>query len=331
VRKTRRDIARVFASGCIERIDVRPLRNRFAAPHRPHVLVRHVQSKSKSLARSRRYVVGGLRVLIYVCLAFLAGVAFLYFRQHSMLYRPRPYDASYAHALPPDGIELNFKTIAGKQVAFYLPRNRGPNLPKRIWVAFCGNGSLALDWTWLIAQDSNSGDAFLLIDYPGYGKSEGYATIGSTRAAADKALAALASHLGVNENEIEPRLSAIGHSWGSAVTLDFATHHKVQRIVLISVYTTLREEAAMAVGGLLSHLLVENYDNRACLRQLSRRSSPPRIAIFHGTNDDIIPVRMGQELGEDFPAMVTFHPVAGADHSSVIGKAAAEILSAMND
>jgi hypothetical protein len=29
--------------------------------------------------------------------------------------------------------------------------------------------------------------------------------------------------------------------------------------------------------------------------------------------------------------MVTFHPVAGADRISVIGKAAAEILPAMND
>jgi predicted esterase len=76
----------------------------------------------------------------------------------------------------------------------------------------------------------------------------------------------------------------------------------------------------MVVGGPLSHLLVENYDNRARLRALSRRSSPPRIAIFHGTNDDIIPVRMERELGERFPTMVTFHLVAGADHISVIGK-----------
>jgi hypothetical protein len=40
---------------------------------------------------------------------------------------------------------------------------------------------------------------------------------------------------------------------------------------------------------------------------------------------------MGRELGERFPTMVTFHPVAGADRISVIGKAAAEILTAMND
>ena len=39
----------------------------------------------------------------------------------------------------------------------------------------------------------------------------------------------------------------------------------------------------------------------------------------------------GRELGKRFPTMVTFHPVADADHISVIAKAAAEILTAMND
>jgi uncharacterized protein len=247
-----------------------------------------------------------------------------------MLYHPRPYGAAYAQAWPKDGVELNFITFTGKQVAFYLPHGGNSRLPNRIWVAFCGNGSLALDWTWLIAQDRSPGDAFLLIDYPGYGKSAGYATVGSTRVAADNALDALASHLGVREKEIESRLNAIGHSWGSAVALDFATRHPVQRVVLISVFTTLREEAALVVGGPLSHLLIENYDNRACLRELSRRSPPPRIAIFHGTNDDIIPIRMGRELAESFPEIVIFHPIEGGDHITVVAKAAPKILGAMN-
>jgi uncharacterized protein len=206
-----------------------------------------------------------------VCLAFLLLVGSLYFRQHSMLYHPRPYDASYADALPQDGAELHFTTIAGKQVAFYLRTESTDGLPKRIWVAFCGNGSLALDWAWLLAQNRQSRDAFLLIDYPGYGKSEGYATIATTRTAADNALDALAAHLGVNEREIESRLDVIGHSLGTAVALDFATHHPVGHIILISVFTTLREEATTIFGGPLSHLLVENYDNRATLRELARR------------------------------------------------------------
>jgi pimeloyl-ACP methyl ester carboxylesterase len=202
-------------------------------------------------------------------------------------------------------------------------------LPKRIWVAFCGNGSLALDWTWLIAQDRQAGDGFLLIDYPGYGKSEGYATIASTRAAADKALDALANHLHVSQGELESRLNLIGHSWGTAVALDFATRHRVQHAILIAVFTTLREEAATMVGKPLSYLVIENYDNRAALRKLTWRSPPPTIDIFHGTDDDIIPIRMSRELAETFPSIVKFHLITGGDHISVIDKAADEILAAM--
>jgi uncharacterized protein len=261
----------------------------------------------------------------------LAGIGALYFRQHSMLYHPRSYAANYATALSPDGIELSFNTVAGKQTAFYLPRGEGEHLPKRIWVAFCGNGSLALDWTWLISRDQNSGDSFLLVDYPGYGKSAGYATIATTRAAADGALGALAAHLHVSQDQVESRLSVIGHSWGTAVALDFATRHPVQRAVLISAFTTLREEGATVVGELLSHVLIENYDNRACLRRLARRSPPTRVEIFHGTDDEVIPFRMGRELSEQFPAFVKFHPIEGADHVGVLEQAPDEILAAMND
>lgn len=247
-----------------------------------------------------------------------------------MLYHPRPYDARYANFLPPDGVELSFQTGASKQVAFYLPRGLGRQMPQRLWIAFCGNGSLALDWTGLIAKDRHSGDTFLLIDYPGYGKSEGYATIGSTRAAADGALEALAKHLETTPDKLEPLLSVLGHSWGTAVALDFAARHSVQHIVLIAVFTDLREEAALVVGGPLSYLLSENYDNRLRLRELARRSPPPRVEIFHGTSDDIIPVRMGRELAESFPAFVKFHPVEGGDHLSPLFTATDEILAAMN-
>jgi hypothetical protein len=57
---------------------------------------------------------------------------------------------------------LQFKTNTGRQTAFYIPPHNGSSVPDRIWVAFCGNGSLALDWLPLTARDQSSGDAFLL-------------------------------------------------------------------------------------------------------------------------------------------------------------------------
>jgi uncharacterized protein len=266
-----------------------------------------------------------IRTVLGVCLLLLVAVSLLYFRQHSMVYHPRPYDESYVYALPGDGQEINYTVGAAKYCAYYLPGGKSP--PKRIWLAFCGNGSLALDWTSILRDYPWNGDAFLLIDYPGYGKNGGYATIGSTRASTEAALKALAEQLHRTEDQLN--LCAIGHSLGSAVALDFSARHKVGRVVLIAPFTTLREEAATLVGGWVSRLLIESYDNRANLTQTRKRNPHAQVAIFHGTNDEVIPVRMGRELAREFP-FVEFLAVENADHVSVLNHAHDKIIAWMD-
>ena len=263
--------------------------------------------------RNRSFTRKILRAVIAVGVIFLAALSILYFRQHSMVYHPRPYDESYAYALPADGVEINYTLSGAKYSAFYLFRGKSP--PNRIWLAFCGNGSLALDWTTILRDYPWNGDAFLLIDYPGYGKNGGYATIASTRASADAALSALAKRLDQEEDQL--KLCAIGHSLGAAVALDFAARHEVERIVLIAPFTTLREEAATMVGGWISRLLIESYDNRANLAEAMKRNSNARVAIFHGADDDVIPARMGRDLAREFP-FAEFFAVENADHVSVL-------------
>src|SRR5437588_6743479 len=153
-----------------------------------------------------------IRTVAGVCGLSLIALSILYFRQHSMVYHPRLYDNSYAYALPASGVEINYTVAGGKYVAYYIPGSQ--KLPRRLWLGFCGNGSLALDWTTILRDYPWNGDAFLLIDYPGYGKNAGYATIASTRVSADAALNALAKHLPQKEDEL--RLCAIGHSLGAA-------------------------------------------------------------------------------------------------------------------
>jgi pimeloyl-ACP methyl ester carboxylesterase len=267
-----------------------------------------------------------IRFLAGVFVLLLIALSILYFRQHSLVYHPRPYDDSYAYALPADGVEINYAVANAKYVAYYVPGMKPK--PDRLWVAFCGNGSLALDWTSVLKQYPPNGDAFLLIDYPGYGKNAGYATIASTRLSADAALKATTERLQTDEDQLP--LCAIGHSLGAAVALDFAVNHRVQKIVLISPFTTLREEAASIFGGWVSRLLIESYDNRKNLADAVKRNPAARFAIFHGTDDEVIPVRMGRALAREFP-FVKFFAVEGADHVSVLNHAHDDIINWMTN
>jgi pimeloyl-ACP methyl ester carboxylesterase len=242
-----------------------------------------------------------------------------------MVYHPRPYDESYAYAFPANGVEINYTVATAKYCAYYIPATAP--LPKRLWIAFCGNGSLALDWTTVLREYPGNDDAFLLIDYPGYGKNGGYATIASTRASAGAALKALSERLKLSEDQLT--VCTIGHSLGSAVALDFATHHRVQKVALIAPFTTLREEAATMLGGWIARLLIESYDNRANLAEIAKRNPGARVAIFHGTRDEVIPVRMGRELAREFP-FVEFFAIQGADHVSVLNHAHDKIIDWMN-
>jgi len=263
-------------------------------------------------------------------LCLLGLVALIYFKQHSMIYHPRSYDPSYVQALPENGEEISYILPFGKQTAFYVPARNNGELPARLWIAFCGNGSLALDWTTIRGGYPNSNDAFLLVDYPGYGKCEGYASITSMRASSDAALNTLAKRLGLSEEGLAPRVCTIGHSLGSAVAIDFAARRRTQRVVAISPFTTLREEAACIIGGPLSYLLIESYDNRSGIREIRKRNPEAKIAIFHGTCDEVIPVRMGRKLARNFP-FIDFFAVDGANHVGVLSKGHDKIIQWMNN
>jgi pimeloyl-ACP methyl ester carboxylesterase len=271
--------------------------------------------------RGRYLLRWSLRIVAFFLLCLVGLAALVYFRQHSMIYHPRPYDASYARSLPPSGVEIEYSLLGAKQTAYYIP-GRDP-VPQRLWIAFCGNGSLALDWTTALRGYPRNGDAFLLVDYPGYGKNSGYATIDGMRASTEAAVSKVCERLHLAEEQLP--LAVLGHSLGAAVALDFAAHHRVERIVLIAPFTTLREEAAGVVGGPLSHLLIENYDNRKNLAGASRRNPGLGVAIFHGTNDDVIPVAMGRELARKFP-FAQFFPIEGAGHVSVLTLARDQII-----
>jgi pimeloyl-ACP methyl ester carboxylesterase len=270
------------------------------------------------------------RSVLYLLVIVGAFVALLLFAQHSLIYHPRRYADGFERLLPAGTMQLEYRTDAGKQLAFYLPPRSGAALPRNVWVTFSGNASVALDWLVLAERSRARDDAFLLIDYPGYGRSEGRASIASTRASADRAITTLAERLQISGDELRSRLNVVGLSLGAAAALRFAGDHPVHRVALIAPFTTLREVAAALFTRPISWLLLENYDNRARIAELALRNPPPRVAIFHGTADTLIPATMGRELAESAPEIVEFFPIEGGTHDTVFSVAADQIVAWMS-
>lgn len=269
------------------------------------------------------------RLLRLVAIAILTPVIFLLSCQSSLIYHPNPYRAGYETMLrQAKGVRVAFNTSQGKQTAFYVPPRPATNgLPQTVWLCFGGNGSLALDWLHFTeAWDDRF--AYLLVDYPSYGDCEGKPTPGHIRDSGKAAVTALAKHLSATPQDLQPRLAVLGHSLGCAASLMAADDLDVRRGVLISPFTSMTEMGRIVLGWPLCYLNMHRFDNRRTLSRVVKREGA-RFVIFHGTNDEVIPMSMGQELAAAHPQAVMFHAVPRAHHNDILALISAQIGESM--
>lgn len=260
-------------------------------------------------------------------LLFAALAALLVLAQRRMIYFPRAYPADLD--LPAAVMVLEFRTAEGLQTAFYLP----PAAPaadgrSSLWLVCGGNGALALDWLELLSDFPDPTAAFLLLDYPGYGRSQGRPGPEAIREAIEQALVALAARLGRPLPALTANLKGLGHSLGAAAVLLYASRHPIKQLVLIAPFTSLKEMAKLLVGPLLARTMLHDYDNRARLREVLAQAPPVAITIIHGNHDTIVPVAMGRELAALSPR-IDYRELDRGDHNYILLTGAEEIRLAM--
>ncbi len=212
---------------------------------------------------------------------------------------------------------LRYTTGEGAQVSFWKKPASGGE-PKRIWMICNGNGGYALAWPDLLPLTNDREAGYLLFEYPGYGFSEGSCTPGRILAASEAAVAALAEHLQLPRDQLDARLSVFGHSLGCAAALQYAAKHPVQRIVLAAPFTSMVEMGHRMLFWPCGWLVWHHFNNVDRLAEISRQQPRPRIDIYHGSEDLIIPPEMSEELAAPYPGWVSRTLVPGADHDDVI-------------
>ena len=228
----------------------------------------------------------------------------------------------------PENLRLNFQTDNGHQVAFYLPPLDAPDQPpEKIAILYPGIYSVALDWLQFIDLREDPTAAYLLIDYPGRGFSEGVMRPEENYRNTEGALNALAVHFG--QERLDADLNLMAHSFGSGAALQFAVRHQVQRIGLVAPFNTLRQAIAKK-SLLLSILMPDKIDNRELIRILLASDQPPLITIYHGGLDTSLPISMGRELAALAPDRILFYEFPEDDHVNILSRRRNLIFRSLN-
>ena len=189
-------------------------------------------------------------------------------------------------------------------VGWYLHTNNDAPGPALLW--FYGNNE-NIGTIWPVLREFRPPEvALLVVDYPGYGGSDGRASEQGLYAAAQAAYAALAAR-----PEIDPaRIVVYGRSLGTTVASWLAARRPVAGLILESPFTSAREMSRQHYGlfpRVVLRLGLDNLANVAGLR------AP--LLVFHGTADMLVPPSMGRRVAKAAPGPSEFVEIPHASHN----------------
>jgi uncharacterized protein len=244
--------------------------------------------------------------LIKIVVAVAVGVPLLmWFFQERLIFFPRPLESRPAR---PNVEEVTIATADGIRLRGWLVRGTGA--PRNLVVYFGGN---AEEVSWLAeVADRFSGWSLLLVNYRGYGESEGRP--GEREFLAD----ALAIHgYAVRRPDVDPeRIVAMGRSLGSGVAAYLAAERRVRGVILVSPYDSLVELGRRHYPFLpMSLMLRHRFDSLA----RAPRIEAPLLCLV-AVEDRIVPSMHSRALFEAWRGAKTWREIPNSDHDSISGE-----------
>lgn len=227
--------------------------------------------------------------------------ALLFFAQRSMLF-PRP-PVTGAPTRPADAEQVWLSTSFGRVEAWYLPPigTHPGRVPLLLFTH--GNGELIDYWPEEFDEPRAWGMGVLLVEYPGYGRSDGSP---SQPSITEGMLAAYdwATH---DTRVDRSRIIPYGRSLGGGAAAVLSIERSVPALILESTFSSV---AAFASGfGAPTFLIRDKFDSESLVSQFK---GP--ILIVHGDRDDLVPPSHARVLAEAAGnATLTFMPCGHND------------------
>ena len=167
------------------------------------------------------------------------------------------------------------------------------------------------------------GAPVMIVDYRGYGRSEGSPAEEGLYRDAEAAF----DHIAARPEFSGSSIVVFGRSLGAAVAVELATRRPVEALVLESPFTSVSEMARLRNRFLPSRLLVRaRFDS---LAKMAEVRAP--VLVFHGTDDEIVPVDMGRRVYEEAVGRKRLFLLEGAMHNDPHHDPAAPYYSVLRE
>lgn len=205
-----------------------------------------------------------------------AGYLLLVFSvQRSIVFPGAGMAPALSDAPPPAGVERVWIDVSFGRVEAWL-LDAGPGTPVALFAH--GNGERIEDWSTPMETLRDGGVSTLLVEYPGYGRSEGR----PSRDAIGEVFEAAYDHVSERRPPEDP-IVAIGRSLGGGAAADLALRRPLDALVFMS---TLSSAADVAWRSFLvpRWFVRDRFDVASAV---AAYRGP--VLLMHGTRDEVLP------------------------------------------
>lgn len=246
----------------------------------------------------RKMIWSSIIILFLVCVGlsvFIVGC------QGSMVYHP----SRDLNATPADGglkfDDVYLTTTDGVKInGWFVPAEN----PRGTVLVFHGNAMNMACRVGTLQFFNSLGLNVFMIDYRGYGRSEGSPSENGTYADAEAAWDYLVKDRGISQESIV----IFGRSLGGAIAIYLAEKHpQAAGLIVESGFTSVMDmaERVLPLPG-VRHLIYIRYDS---IGRIGNVKMP--VMIIHSPDDDIIPYSMGEALYAKAPQPKEFLKIHG--------------------
>ncbi len=256
------------------------------------------------MGQNQTRMTGAISILIIIGAVYVSLCLIFYFFQDYFFFRPEILPKYFEYQYPFPFKEIDFQMEDGGEINalhFQVPNSRG------VVFYLKGNSRSLKGWGKFAKDFVGKSYDFFMIDYRGFGKSQGKRTEKALFNDSQSVYKWLVQQYG------EEQIILYGRSIGSGIAARLASWNNPKMLIMDSPYYSFLHHIKMYGFWMPVNWLLK-YPIRTD-RFVKMISCP--IFIIHGRKDRLIPYFNSQKLQKAAPERVTLVPLDGAHHNNL--------------